>query len=359
MPSISIIMPAYNAEASIVRSMESIQGQTWAEWELIVVDDGSTDQTIERARELASEDHRIRVVETSHRGVVEAREIGVRKARGTYIMFCDADDWIEPQALENMYICMQEHALDLCVTGYYRDVFYGTKNRCVAELCSVEDAIFETADDFRLASAELFAEGLFQGVNGILYRASYLADKHISFESCGWSEHDFILTYLYDLQRVGVLAWPYYHFQTLRHEQRTPQRELEILELCQRDYDTLLALYTEWGLIDNHEVYQKIHEIFLNELTACIEDICNPSCVINIEHKHQILETIVNAESTQKAVSVVSPKNRMQQMLIGPIKKKNTQLLYSEARFISFIKHYNSSTVSCIELDGEEGEAHE
>ncbi len=155
-----------------------------------------------------------------------------------------------------------------------------------------------------------------------------------------------------------MLSDLYYHFKIHRHEQRTPQREIEILKLCKRDYDSLIVLYESWGLLDDHSIYQMLHEIFFNELTDCIEDICNPSCVISIADKQRILERIVQDDATQKAVSVVSPKNRMQQMLIGPIKKKNTALLYSEARFISFIKHYNSSVVS-QETAASEGELHE
>ena len=346
MPRISIVMPAYNAEDTIQEALRSIQNQTFDDWELIVVDDGSQDDTALRVAEIASSDERIILIQSEHVGIVLARQRGMEYVQGEYLMFCDADDWIEPKTLEDMIQEADSQQLDLCVTGFYREEFFDRGNKCVTEICTVPPAIYLTKEDFREASIDLFSEGLFQGVTGMLYRISRLQELSLDFESCGLSEHDFILSYLLHIDRVGVLSDLYYHFKIHRHEQRTPQREIEILKLCKRDYDSLIALYEAWGLLDDQEIYQKLHEIFFNELTDCIEDICNPGCVISINHKQEILERIVQDEATQKAVSVVSPKNRMQQMLIGPIKKKNTALLYSEARFISFIKHYNSSVVS-------------
>ncbi len=346
MPRISIVMPAYNAEDTILESIASIQNQTFLDWELIVVDAGSSDATCDIVGKFIASDERISLHHCNGCDIIHAREAGIACARGEYLMFCDADDWIEPAMLVDMIDKADAYSLDMCVTGFYREEFFPKTNKWVTEICTVANALYLSKDDFRNASADLFSEGLFQGVTGILYRMKRLSDLSLNFETCSWSEHDFILSYLLDIERVGVLTDLYYHFKIHREEQRTPQREIEILKLCKRDYDSLIALYESWGLLDNHSIYQKLHEIFFNELTDCIEGICNPSCVISIAHKQEILDRIVQDEATQKAVSIVSPKNRMQQMLIGPIKKKNTALLYSEARFISFIKHYNSSVVS-------------
>ncbi len=354
MPSISIVMPVYNAEKFISESIHSIQNQTWGDWELLVVDDGSTDNTLDILQGFAAADSRIRVIVSDHNGVASARQKGMERASGTYLMFCDADDKVEPSALEVMYKNSQEHDLDLCVTGFYRDELLDQGAKCVTEIRHLPTGRYLTKDDFHNASLDLFREGYFQGVTGILYRTKRLESLALVFEAGPSSDHDFILSYLKQIDRVGVVSDLSYHFKKYHHRQRTPQRELEILQLCKRDYDCLIKLYTEWNLIDNPDIYQGLHEIFFNELTTCIEDICNPSCVISLDHKYEILRRIVEEDCTQKAVSVVSPKNRMQQMLIGPIKKKNLALLYSEARFISFIKHYNSSVVSMETSDIEE-----
>ncbi len=346
MPHISIVMPAYNAQESIADSIQSVQNQSYADWELIVVDGGSTDSTLQVAQDLAALDTRIQVISTDLATPEHAREVGAESASSEYCIFCDSDDWMEAETLSKMMALIEENNLDLCLSSFCKDVYFGSEGKCVSEIYHAPQGVYVTKEEFREASPELFYAGLFESMNAAVYNTAKIRDLMHSFGSGKWTEHDLILSYLVDVERVGVVSYPLFHIQKLRNKQRTPQHQLEVLDLCKCDYVSLLALYESWNMIDNHTVYQRLHEVFLNELIACIEDICKPSCAIDIDHKHQLLELIVNAESTQRAVSIVSPKNRMQQMLVGPIKKKNVALLYSEARFISFIKHNNSSIVS-------------
>ena len=100
-PLVSVIMPAYNAEKYIEQAIRSVQKQTVRSWELIVVDDCSTDKTAEQIRLLAAEDIRIIPVysETNH-GAAESRNIALRRCRGEFIALLDADDIWRPQKLE-------------------------------------------------------------------------------------------------------------------------------------------------------------------------------------------------------------------------------------------------------------------
>jgi glycosyltransferase involved in cell wall biosynthesis len=91
-PSVSVIMPTYNAADTLYASVLSIQAQTCRTWELILVDDGSTDDTLEIARELEAKDHRIRVVSQANAGPAAARNTGIALANARIIAFLDADD---------------------------------------------------------------------------------------------------------------------------------------------------------------------------------------------------------------------------------------------------------------------------
>ncbi len=96
-PRISAIIPAYNEAANIARAIASVKAQTCQDWELIVVDDGSRDDTVARATQAAGDDPRIRVVTKPNGGLSSARNAGVFLARGEWLMFHDADDWIHPR----------------------------------------------------------------------------------------------------------------------------------------------------------------------------------------------------------------------------------------------------------------------
>lgn len=114
---ISIIMPAYQAERYIAKAVASVRAQTFQAWELLVVDDGSTDQTaqiLERYRE----DVRIHYLrQPKNKGVAAARNRGIKAARGKYVAFLDADDWWAPDKLERQMACILRTKAVLCCTG--------------------------------------------------------------------------------------------------------------------------------------------------------------------------------------------------------------------------------------------------
>ena len=98
----SIIMPAYNAAATLEEAVDSVRAQSSVEWELIIIDDGSTDDIPPIADRLAAADPRIRVVHQVNRGEAGARNAGLALARGAWVAFLDADDWIAPDFLARM-----------------------------------------------------------------------------------------------------------------------------------------------------------------------------------------------------------------------------------------------------------------
>ena len=96
----SIIIPVYNNEKDLVRCVKSILAQSYAHFELILVDDGSTDSSSQICNQFAAEDERVRVMHREHEGVVAARNAGLFSAKGKYIYYVDGDDWIAAGLLE-------------------------------------------------------------------------------------------------------------------------------------------------------------------------------------------------------------------------------------------------------------------
>ena len=117
MPEISIIVPLYNKRKYVTAMLESIRRQTFQEYELILVDDGSTDGSGQIAEEYANHDRRVHVVHIKNGGVSHARNVGLETATGMYITFIDADDTVVPNYLENLYRCITENDVDLVISG--------------------------------------------------------------------------------------------------------------------------------------------------------------------------------------------------------------------------------------------------
>lgn len=118
---LSIILPAYNVEKYISKAIESALSQTYLNFELIVVIDGSPDNSKKIAESYAKNDSRIKVFEKENGGLSDARNYGMEKATGEYIYFMDSDDWIEPNLLDDTVQILDQENLDLVIFGYYQD----------------------------------------------------------------------------------------------------------------------------------------------------------------------------------------------------------------------------------------------
>ena len=115
MPKVSIIMPVYNKQSYLRKSLDSVLDQDFSDYELITVDDGSTDDSSKTLDEYAARDPRIKVFHTDNRGVSHARNIGLQNALGEYIAFVDADDEITHDYLSSLYAALTKSGADLAI----------------------------------------------------------------------------------------------------------------------------------------------------------------------------------------------------------------------------------------------------
>lgn len=115
---ISVIIAAFNASRYLEQCLNSVLGQTYRELEIIAVNDGSTDETLEIMELFAANDSRVRVLSQENRGASAARNLGISAAEGELITFVDADDWLNEDHIERLARGMSESEADCCVCGY-------------------------------------------------------------------------------------------------------------------------------------------------------------------------------------------------------------------------------------------------
>lgn len=121
MPLISIIMPVYNTQDYVERSVHSILAQTYTNLELICIDDGSTDETGVILDKLANEDKRVIVIHKKNEGVTDARNVGLNTAKGDFIGFVDSDDYISETMYHELLEAIQNNNTDIATCSYYMD----------------------------------------------------------------------------------------------------------------------------------------------------------------------------------------------------------------------------------------------
>ena len=116
---ISVIIPVYNKEAYVERCFRQLMAQDFDSFEVVAVDDGSTDRSGEICDEMAQQDQRIRIIHTENGGVTAARRRGMEESQGRYIMFVDSDDELLPGALRTMHQAIEESGADEVIATYY------------------------------------------------------------------------------------------------------------------------------------------------------------------------------------------------------------------------------------------------
>jgi glycosyltransferase involved in cell wall biosynthesis len=142
-PYISIIVPVFNVEEYLSRCLETLINQTLREIEIIIIDDGSTDHSVEIIMHYAQNDLRIKVIKQENQGLSGARNSGLTIASGEYIGFVDSDDWVEKNMFETMYLVAKKDNSDICVCDY--NIVY--EDKVITNYLKLSDGYLQIEED--------------------------------------------------------------------------------------------------------------------------------------------------------------------------------------------------------------------
>lgn len=226
-PRASVIVPAYNAESSIEKTLSSLAAQTQENIEIIVIDDGSKDSTGKLVQKMAENDSRIIFVSQDNQGVSATRNRGLEIATGDYVFFCDADDWLEPDAIESLIRVAQATDADVVTADHYVDLSDTQSRR------RVFSRPFTSNDPKTLATMQELILRLqpsrtndphFDACHGLggaswhhLIRRSLLIENGLSFDSHldGLLEDGLFMTHVFKhASRISYLNRALYHYRS-------------------------------------------------------------------------------------------------------------------------------------------------
>lgn len=214
MPMVSIIMPVYNVEKYICGSIDSVLAQTYTDFELIIVDDGSPDYSPQICDEYASKNNRIRVIHKLNGGLSSARNTGVDHANGKYILFIDSDDTIEPDLLEKVVPVAEKENADVTIFGIKTVV---TKN---GQKISEKDGghkkqVFSTHYEAEKNFMMLFEQSMWNHPVDKLYRKAIITDNGVksnSFYDRVCEDTVFLLDLFPYVQKLCVVEGCFYNY---------------------------------------------------------------------------------------------------------------------------------------------------
>lgn len=224
---ISVVVPAYNAEAYIERCLSSILAQTYKQIDLIVINDGSTDGTKSVVDKISKKDDRVRLISIENGGVSHARNVGIDYAKGEYITFVDADDYIDNEMYEHLMNLIIKYNAKIAHCSYTNDDENGnvisivggkgkiiTQNHDEAITCLIDGKLFTGSLCNKLYDYNLFRK--------------YRLDESIK------QNEDVLLNYqLFDQVEVSVYSdEPFYHYVAVQESSTHSANGLESAKQC-------------------------------------------------------------------------------------------------------------------------------
>lgn len=214
---LSVIVPIYNMELYLEQCIESIINQTYRNLEIILVDDGSTDNSGAICDRYAAADKRIKVIHKENGGRVSARNEGVKAATAEYVAFVDADDWLESDAYEELMKIICDNDCDAILTGYVRDETVGAreitalKNDGIYEGDKLVDYIYKDM----IYNEERVGAGIYPSLCSKLWRKSVIESNQDDVDKDIFYGEDMALTYpaLLSCKKVAVKNIAKYHYR--------------------------------------------------------------------------------------------------------------------------------------------------
>lgn len=214
-PLISVIVPVYNVEPYIKKCIESIQNQTYKNLDIILVDDGSTDNSGKLCDEYAKKDLRIKVVHKENGGLVSARKTGVQIAKGEYVAYVDGDDWIESVMYERLVHEIKQ--ADVIISGTMREY----SNCTIYEKNKVPDGYYKGDDlknkiyDKMIYTGEFYDRGILTHVWNSLYKRELLLKNQMKVPDNIRVGEDLACLYptLLGAKEIVIVSEYYYHYR--------------------------------------------------------------------------------------------------------------------------------------------------
>lgn len=259
MTKVSIIIPVYNGEKFLEECLNSVIGQTYPELEIVIINDGSTDHTIELCKKYCEKDSRIILIDKENGGVTSARKAGIDAATGKYTIFVDADDWIPAQTIERLTEVAETNETDVVSCGFVQveseqsEEHYGT----------LEAGIYELADNEEFISSMFYQGALKEwGIWPTLWGKLFLTEeiraciRHLDERIFYGEDAATVFETILQSKRVAVIKEPLYYYRYLNTTSVSGKRNKLLLDNMFYLYEYLYKVFEK----------QRYAEILLKQL---------------------------------------------------------------------------------------------
>lgn len=339
MPKISVIIPAYNIGDFLPRALDSALNQSMEDIEIIVVNDGSKDNTGEVCDRYAAKDPRVKVIHQKNSGAPAARNAAIDIAKGEYIHFMDGDDWAEKDMLSDMYEIALKTRAQMVVAGFYIDT-YTSATEYWREKKSIPTAFYKNAGEFRRAIPKFFDSNLLYVPWNKLVLTERIRSEKIYFRNTRWDDLPFNIDYIRDIETVAVTENAYYHFTRARAESETARYFPGMFEKREEEHGWMMDMLRHWGMENDPEIREATCRRYIERIFGCIENFTCAACDLSLKEKLAKIDQMISCDNVRECLKYAKPRSIMMKIMLLPIRIRCKYLTWLLGVTMSFVKRH-------------------
>ena len=327
LPQISIIVPIYNGAKYINKCIEMIINQTYKDFELIIVDDGSTDNSLAMCNEYAKKDSRIKLISKKNGGTWAARNSGIDESIGKYIIFFDCDDWYQDNLLQEMYTDIEINNVDLVISGQ-TNVIVDKNGKTIRKNTVLPNKYFFKSKDEILSNYILLRkEEIGDTLWNKIYKSEIIKKYNLKFENYKRGEDTiFNASYYEHIDKCIVISKAFYSY---RIENANPvwlkycENYLHIVSL---ENETIINKLKEWGKYDKKAIeYQATH--FTYRIIEYFYRLVYPKNGLDFKNKQKKVLNLLTNEQVIKNLNNSNVIGKFSRLVVKFMKSKNVVLI--------------------------------
>ena len=336
---VSLVVPVYNAEKYLAKSIESMLSQSLKEMELILVNDGSKDNSLAICEEYAKKDSRITVINKKNEGACIARNTGIDIAKGKYIQLADADDYIDNNMLEEQYNLAEKTNAEVVMCGMKFDVHQKDGQVVISE-AHYKDMVLSSQEEIKPIFMDLFDNLLFNYTHNKLYNAEFLKKNNLKF--IDWlpldQDTNFNIDVFKVLNKLTISSKAYYHYVKTFEETIVTRYCANKFKVRTFRYDRLKELLEAWGIYNN-ENKKKLASMYIHHVIECFEVYNHKKCTLTTKEKKDEIRKVLETKQVKECISILDRANSTYtNMVLKAMKASSVSRIYALCKVKKFLK---------------------
>ncbi|WP_270474902.1 glycosyltransferase family 2 protein [Clostridium cochlearium] len=336
---VSIIVPVYNCEKYICRCIESILSQSYTSFEIILVDDGSKDNSNTICKKFKDIDKRVKVFYQENSGASVARNCGLENSSGEYIMFVDADDHIDSNMLQELVNVAKREESDFVMCGMVVDTYNSKRDLISSVEYNLTPRIILGNNNIPLNIVDLVENEKISGPCCKLIRRDIIKQYEIEMPPHISLQEDlyFNLKVLEHVNKMCVIDGCYYHYNKGLDESVTSRYYPNKYEMTNEVHELLIRFYED--RCNDKEILARIKYIYIKNIYAAFINLFHPECKMSKKRKLENIRMIIKSDKYENMIISAYKKGLKYNILKLVLKTRNSKLIYYVSKLFYIMKY--------------------